>query len=189
LYLLKKVMSRHRYTTSVVALLAIIVVSFSYISFYLYQNARKAEQRANETIKQLRGNGNQAFAMATEMAFLGFLRAWHADHPAEGMAAAACLTGECKERTAIQYLLDPNIAAVKEPVLRAALAKEKPWFLEFVLAEDSLHRGERLSALERCRKSYSLLASEPMSSLDPAQYIRDFLAARLRDLTNEAGGR
>ena len=52
LYVLRKIVARHRYTSTVVGLLFIIVLCFSYVSYYLRGVARSAQREAEQIATQ-----------------------------------------------------------------------------------------------------------------------------------------
>jgi serine/threonine-protein kinase len=68
IYLLRKIVFRHRYATAVVALLFVIVCSFAYTSFYLYQRAAHAQEETETIARQWRREAEKQQAIAREAA-------------------------------------------------------------------------------------------------------------------------
>jgi hypothetical protein len=72
-YLLRKIASRHRYTAGVLATLLVILCSFAYTSFYLYQNAEKARRETERIARQWSKESTKQLAIYRQLTFRSFL--------------------------------------------------------------------------------------------------------------------
>ena len=76
IYLLRKIMGRHRYTSLVATLLLLIIISFSCIGFQLYVKFKNA-QAESQTIKtQFLTEAGKSFSYSKELAFINALNHW-----------------------------------------------------------------------------------------------------------------
>ena len=84
LYLMRKVIARHRYVAAVVGLLLVIIFSFSFVSFNLYLTARAAQRDAegiskqwSERATQLEAEQREAFSIVVPLNFTNILELLH----------------------------------------------------------------------------------------------------------------
>jgi len=75
-YLLRKIIARHRYTSTVAALLLLIIIGFAYVSFDLYITAKKAQRDTENYAAQLTMQIAKGRALERQSTFTAFLEAW-----------------------------------------------------------------------------------------------------------------
>ena len=183
LYLLRKVISRHRYTSTVAALLLLIIVGFAGFSFNLYIRAEKARQDTEIIAQQWAEAAAGNLNLARHIAFSFFLQAWEQDRAGKANWALHFLSKGSKEQKAAQFLLNPKPLAEKEADFRRSFSDKDSWFVDFIVGETYLKNGDRKEALTAYQRSYKtiqkLLQSE-QSFID--RPLAGLLSARLREL-------
>ncbi len=184
LYLLSKIIARHRYTTTVAALLVLIVLGFGYISFDLYCTMRRAQREQASTVQWASVEGAKKQSFTRQMLFTFFLRAWHEGKSSEAKAVADGLYEDSKEKMAAEFLLSPASIAEKEADFRRALPDNYAWFADFTVGEYHYKNGNRKKALDAYRlgyKSIQQLMQQGQPGIDKSLFARQ-LIARLREL-------
>jgi serine/threonine protein kinase len=109
IYLLRKIIMRHRYTSAVAGLLLLIILSFAYISFDLYLSAERERQEAEAIAKQWSSEGARLVSLTQELTpltFAKFLQAWREGKYGQAHAIAIYLEDNSKEKKAASFLLD-----------------------------------------------------------------------------------
>jgi len=189
MYLLRKVIASHRYTSTVVGLLALIVVAFGYVSFDLLLSAQRTRRELEIVAQQSarEAAANLAFARQTTLTF--FLQAWQDGKVERAQAVAAFFRGETgsREEKAIRFLLDDRPLEQKDDELRQRLGAANPGFADFIIGEHHLHQGNRRAALEACQRSWNALqkSSENQSSRAD-RWLATHVKARLAELKSSA---
>jgi serine/threonine protein kinase len=166
-YLLRKIIARHRYTSAVAALLLLIVLSFAYVSFDLYLSAEKARKKSDTIAKQWTTEGAKmisAFGGFAPGAFVVVLQAWRDGRNGDAYAMARYLPSGSSEKKAASFLLDPAPLAEKEDDFRSQFSNEQLWFAEFIIGESYLKDGNKDRALQAYRSSQRYLQQLPDSS-------------------------
>jgi serine/threonine protein kinase len=184
MYLLSKIIARHRYTTTVAALLALIILGFGYFSFYLYRSAKRAQKERANTVQWASVEGAKKASFTRQMLFTFFLRAWHEGKSSEAKVVADGLYEDSKEKKAAEFLLSPASLAEKEAGFRRALSDRYAWFSDFIVGEHHYKNGDRKKALEVYRRSYKAiqqLMQQEQPGIENSLFARQ-LAARLREL-------
>lgn len=182
-YLLRKIIARHRYTSTVAALLLLIVVAFAYVSFDLYITTRKARQQAEEKASSLSAQiatTNEVFRLFT---FRDFLENWRLKLDMKAASALRFMSTGSREQKAAIFLSDPNPVAAKADSFREAFPDEHSWFAEFVIGENYLRNGDRGRALEAYKRSYEAIPRAPRgSSPSVDNWLFGQLRSRLQEL-------
>ena len=124
LYLLRKIIARHRYTSMVAGLLLLIVLGFSYVSFDLYVQARKAQQESESVTVQLAAESSRNLAFARQVSFKLFLQAWYNGRVQEARGITAFFARDSKEIKASLFLLNPSLLTEKEAGFRREFSGE-----------------------------------------------------------------
>jgi hypothetical protein len=189
IYLLRKIVARHRYTSAVAGLLLLIVLGFSYTSFDLYVSARQAKLESDAIGQQWAAQAQQNLAWAKQMTFMYFLQAWQDGRDEEAAAIANILSKGSKEKMAAAFLLGRGPVEERERMLRSGLSDDSKWFVDFVLGEYHLHAGDAqraLEALRRSRKSAVELPPDAHAPPEPATIAR--LKSRLDRLERQLSG-
>jgi serine/threonine protein kinase len=183
MYLLRKIIARHRYTSTVAALLLLIVIGFSYVSFDLYVSAKKAKKESDAIGQQWAAQAAKYLSTTRQVVFTLFLRAWHDGHNTEAKWILNFLSKGSKEYTAAQFLLNPDPLDKKEPPFRQDLSGQYLWFVDFILGEYQLKTGDHNAALEAYQRSYQTiqqLSPDNQSGVD--RWLAARLQARLEEL-------
>jgi serine/threonine protein kinase len=185
-YLVRKIISRHRYTSAVVALLLFIVLSFTYISLYLHISARQARQESREIAKQWTESVGDHSVFAGSIAFTYFLQWWHEGHTGMAEWTASHLPARSKEKRAAVFLLDPAPLTQKEAGFREALSGEAGWFAEFIVGEQHRARGNPQEAVQAYQRSYETLKQGSLESMSRSdQWLARNVAANLYELAGD----
>lgn len=157
LYLLRKIIARHRYTTTVAALLVLIIFGFAYFSFDLYMTTRKAKQDKTNTKQWASVEGIKNLMRERQWTFTFFLQAWHQGRTSQAKSISNILAKGCKEQKAAVFLLDPASLAEKETVFRQSLSDEYTWFADYIIGEYHYKNGDRKKALQAYQRSYDAI--------------------------------
>lgn len=183
LYLLRKVISRHRYTSTVAALLLLIVLGFAFVSYELYVRAEKAKQDTEVIAQQWAQAAAGNLNLARRLAFSFFLQAWEQDRIGKAEWAFSFLSKGSREQKAAQFLLNPKPLAEKEADFRNSFSDKEGWFADIIVGENHLKNGNRKEALTAYQRSYE--AIQKMSQADQRLIdgsLAKLLTDRLRDL-------
>jgi len=157
IYLLRKIVSRHRYTASVVGLLLVITVGFSCVSFQLYRLSERRRTQLEQTESDLGEQAARNYRMDRRLTFLAGLEAWRQnDANGAGAIAQFIADDESKEKRAMKLLLGPSTPG-SEDEFRRHLGEEWWWFADFVVAEKNMKEGRREQAEELYKHSYQVL--------------------------------
>ena len=163
-YLLRKIIARHRYTSTVAALLLLIIIGFAYVSFDLYITAKKAQREAEDYATQLSAETTRRIALSRPFVFTFFLEAWRQGRNQQAIFVFSFLSEGSKEREAARFLINPNPVAEKEADFRQALSGDNSWFAEFIIGESHLRNGSRKEALEAYKRSYEAVRQASQGS-------------------------
>jgi len=154
-YLLRKIISRHRYTSAVAGLLFIIVLGFGYASLDLYRQTKKALQKQAEadraSVEIIQDNKELAAAANNgirRQAFGWFLLAWHQGRVDEAEGLKNSFPEDSQEFAAVSFLLDEAPLISKEDGFRQTVGKDKSYFANFVVGEYHLKQGDSAEALK-----------------------------------------
>ena len=186
LYLLRKIIARHRYTSTVAALLLLIVLGFSLVSFDLYITAKKAQKELETTANDLTIEAKEtlaSFRRMTSLCFTYILQAWRDGRNKDAFAMSRYLNDGSKEKKAAFFLLDPAPLAKKETDFVKALSGGYVWFADFIVAEHYLKDENRQRALEAYQRSYQAIEQLSQSSRSAGdRLLMDQVRARLYEL-------
>jgi len=154
IYVLRKLLIRHRYASAVVGLLLAIVLSFSYISFDQYLVAKKALRESEANLKKVTESERQSRTFSMRLLLTTFLEAWHKDREREAMQNARHIVKGTKEYKALRFLLDSRPLVKKEPDFRQSLAKDYSGFVDLIIGEYYLKNGNLEEAKRAYERSY-----------------------------------
>jgi serine/threonine protein kinase len=195
MYLLRKIIARHRYTSTVVALLALIVLGFAYISFELLISSEKALDESQALAKDYAAQArNSAYQIrpARPFFFAFFLEAWRDGRTADAVKMADYLPIGSKEGKAATFLLARTEAGEREESFREQFSEEDVWFADTIIGERYFRGGNLKKALEAYERGYRGIEQplpEKLSDLDKLMVER--VKARLYELgtgTKQASG-
>jgi serine/threonine protein kinase len=181
-YLLRKIIARHRYTSTVAALLLLIIMAFAYVSFDLYITTKKARQQAEEKADSLSAQiatTNEVFRLFT---FRDFLENWRLNLDRKAASAVRFMSTGSKEQKAAVFLSDASPVAAKVDRFREAFPKEYAWFAEFIIGENHLRNGERDKALEAYKRSHEAIPQVPQGSTPS---VDNWLVGQIKDRLQE----
>lgn len=184
MYLLRKIIGRHRYTSTVVLLLAMILIAFAWISFELFNNSEKARRASELDLKRLNRVDAKNLELGRRMIFTIFLHAWNAGDRRYAEYMAAYITPETKEYKAAGFLLDSRPIEEKLAGFKNTLANEVTGFAGFVIAEHYLKGGNRQEAENAYKKSYKTLKDLERCGVPPDRWLEASLRVRLHELGN-----
>ena len=156
-YLIRKIIARHRYTSAVVGLLLLIVLCFSFVCFDLLLAARDARQELEAAVEQLTAEATSKLALGRQMAVSLFLQAWHQgqDIRAAGISSFFASEGS-REQRAMAFLLDERPLAQREDEFRRSVG-DSPGFADFIIGEHYVRQGKPDEALSFYRNSYKAM--------------------------------
>lgn len=184
MYLLRKIISRHRYTTTVAVLLVLIILGFGFFSFNLYCQTQTAQKAQADTKQWASAEAAKKASFTRQMLFTFFLRAWSEGKNSEAKAVAEGLTEGSKEQMAAGFLLSPGSLAEREAGFRQALSDKYAWFADYIVGEYHYKNGDRDKALEVYRRGYKAirqLIQQGQPGIEKSLFARQ-LVARLREL-------
>jgi serine/threonine protein kinase len=156
LYLFRKIVARHRYTSTVVILLITIVFGFSIVSYHLYTQLRHKASQLQDT-NQLIKKQTEEFATFTPQVLLVnyFLPAWHKGDVRRAKQIEQYFSHGTKEAEATHFLLDPKPLIEKIAQFREKLDTSDTSFADFIIAEHYLKDGSRSKAAETYQECLS----------------------------------
>lgn len=185
MYLLRKIITRHRYTSAVAALLLSIVLSFAYISFSLYIGTKKAQQETEAYARDLTVQTAKTKELSKLFVFNFFMEAWRQNLNAQAGFVLDFMSKGSKEKKAAEFLFDSRPVTEKEANFRRAFSDENLWFAEFIIGENYLKNGSRNEAIEAYRHSYEAIPqSSQAKSLSVDVLMMEQAKKRLKELNN-----
>ena len=154
LYLLRKIVSRHRYTSTVAGLLLLIIISFLYISIYLYTKAKQARTESENIGQQWSQESARNLKLSRQLNFLTFLDAWSETRVEQARMIAGFIANGSKEKLGAMFLLDSRSVSEKEADFRQNLSDDSNWFADFLIGEQHLKSGYLKEAIGAYKRSY-----------------------------------
>jgi len=176
IYLLRKIVARHRYTATVLGSLLVILCSFSFITFHLYRTAQKSQRQSTQIAADSEKTSELQRIALRRVALRNFLMEWH--HPGENAAHRAAffsnfIPSGFLERQAADFLLDPNAPRHLE-AFRASCTSDTTWLADLLEAEICLKTRDRTGAMTAYRKCYEAMPVTPRDAV-----LKEYVAARL----------
>ncbi|MBW8039044.1 MAG: protein kinase [Planctomycetes bacterium] len=184
MYVLRKIITRHRYTTTVAVLLLSIILGFAYVSFDLYISKKGAQQGQDNTKQWASAEAAQSLARIRQTVFTFFLREWQQGRDIEAKKVADFLVEDCKEKKVAEFLLSPTSLAEKEADFRRSLSDEYAWLADFIVGEYHYKNGNMEEALETYQRCYTAIRQLPESN---QKHVGVWLATQLRARLGELG--
>ncbi len=185
IYVLRKLLLRHRYATAVAGLLLVIILGFSFFSFDRYTVAKKALKKSDATSERLAAESAKYHRIAQGAYLTFFLQAWYERDAYWARECADYVMGDKNSIGAkvVRFLLDRRPLAEKESQFRQDLAKVL-YLAEFVIGEHHLKDGNRDEALEAYRKSKEAIIEFARCGQGTAnKWVARKVKARLNELT------
>jgi len=153
IYVLRKMMFRHRFTSTVIFLLLVILIGSVFISLYFYQGARHANLELQEIAQRWQNESEANLLLSRRILFMSFLQAWHSNNLPQAKAVASWLSKDSKEAKGVAFLLSGDPLPRRSENFRNALPKDQLWFSDYIEAHYYLKNGSRDMALELFQKS------------------------------------
>ena len=153
IYVLRKLILKHRYTSTVVGLLLVIVIAFSCVSFQLYGGLCRSNDKLEETNQSLHQEVEEYMDLAQQMSISRFLEQWHEDRYEAARTIASFFGRGSREGRAASFLLSQKPLDEKIPEFRQGLSKSEMCFGQYIIAEHyykDKNWQEAAGAYERC---------------------------------------
>jgi hypothetical protein len=181
-YLLRKIISRHRYTSTVAALLAVIILAFAFTSFTLYKRSESALQYAEVKMRDSARTAGADTARLRQMAFALFLEAWNVDHAKLAEFWANTIAPGSGEYRAAAFLLNPAKTVDILPAFERSLANENSAFADFVIAERHRKDGQPQEAKKAYNRCLETLRELQRCGLSIDMWLYTHAQSRLRQI-------
>ena len=182
LYLLRKIVARHRFVSSVAALLVVIVLGFAYTCFDLYLTAENRRKELADYAARLTVQTETNNALNKSVTFTFFLKAWMQDNPSLARLVFDFISEGSKEMQAVRFLVSPSPLAEKELAFRRSLPEEHGWFAEYIIGEHHLKGGKRKEALAAYERSDEAIRQAQQDNLHINGLLIEQVKQRLQEL-------
>jgi serine/threonine protein kinase len=186
MYLLRKIIARHRYTSTVAALLALIVLGFAYISFELLISSEKALDESQALAKEYAAQAQRSrwyYQQASPLFFARFLQAWRDGRTRDADRMARYFADDPKKWKAAVFLLQDAVGREEEERLRRAFSEDRAWFADFIIAERYFKDGDRGTAFESYQRAYQRIEHlQPGKQSEFDTMIIEYMKSRLYEL-------
>jgi hypothetical protein len=153
IYVLRKMMSRHRFTSTVVFLLLVILIGSVFVTLYFYQGARNANLELREIAQRWQNESEANLLLSRRILFMSFLQAWNSNNLPQAKALASWLSKDTKEAKGVAFLLSGEPLTRRSENFRNVLPNDQVWFSDYIEAHYYLKNGNRDRALELFQKS------------------------------------
>jgi len=184
MYLVRKIIARHRFTSSVAALLLVIILGFAYISFYLFMGKNKALLETEAYARELTIQTANATELSRLFAFTYFLEAWRQNRGTQAAFVLKFMAKGSKEQKAAEFLYNSSTDPQKEGDFSQAFPGDQRWFMEFILGENHLKNGKKKEALEAFERSYEAAQQLGIGKLGNDGLLVGQIRARIEELRN-----
>jgi serine/threonine protein kinase len=183
LYLLRKLIVRHRYTSTVVTLLLVIILGFSFAYYYLYGALRSSDSQLQKTLVSVNRQNKEYSELVQDVLLVAhFLPAWHSDELEQAKSIAQHFAKGTREEKAAFFLLSSEgLLAERTDEFRANMGELEGSFSDFIIAEYYFKTGHRAEATKYYRRCLS--ATNPVSKKD--LWLVDKVRSRLFELVNK----
>jgi serine/threonine protein kinase len=181
IYVLYKLVCRHRYGTIVVTLLMIIFLSFFCISCYFYSQARSAQANTQVTLNNMR-ELNDKIKDTIQTAFLTYIESWHQDNAIPKIGSLIIAVGPSKEAEGILFLQPLNRWSGDETQFREEFSQNEKWFADLVIGERYWHRKDWTNAIEAYNRSFTQAQHELRDKITGDGLLKAFIAYRLQQV-------
>ncbi len=161
-YLLRKIAARHRLTTTVMALLTVIVLSFSFTYAFLYHQLRLAHYQL-ETKQQLLDDQVQKYQSLGRHVLLTdyFLPAWWECDIAQARDLTRYFEAGTRESQATRFLLATLASGTQTDLSDPTITHPNSGFWSFIQAERLLKESKQADAQAAYQKCLALSSQQP----------------------------
>ena len=185
MYLLRKIIARHRYTSTVAVLLLLIVLGFAFVCFDLYITARKDRQKFENIASQWKVEAKKVPTLERRTTFDFLLDMWHAGLIQDANRTFLFLKVGSKEKKAAAFLLNPKLLAEKEPDFRKSLSDDFTGYVDFIVGEHHLHAGNNKEALKAYQDSFTAIQQSRQRNLPIDTWLVTMIKVRLKNLNTD----
>jgi len=183
LYVLRKLITKHRYASGVLGLVLLIVLGFSSFSFYLFLVTQKAQNESSEISEQWISEANTGLLLGQQATFTVFLKAWHNDKAKLSQKMAMYFAQDSREKKAAVFLLQNRSLSDKEPLFRQNISDNDQWFAEYAIGEYYLKSDNVEKALDAYQRSIRLAKDVNNNILPADDWLIVNIRARIHELT------
>ena len=177
LYLIRKLVTRYRFVSTVIGLLIVITIGFSCMSFYWYLNAVESERRAISSADEYKEELQTLKALVRPAIFTEFFQAWQQDNNNWANHTYRFLSFGSKERSAAMFLL----RLLGEPAFVKLKSEGHAWFVNYITAEYYLKKGDRKRAQKLFESSQLELPEKGGDSFSRTDRMESWVAYRLQE--------
>jgi serine/threonine protein kinase len=159
LYVLRKLIVKHRYASAVMGLLALIVIGFSVFTAYLAFQLQEKTNEQEQTIQWLEQEVKNNETAARGQIFADVLYLWHTNQLsfAKFLSHKFLVDQKTREYLAIQILLgDTQSVTERVNSLRAQREEIGPCFTEYVIGEIYFREEMREQAIQAYQQCLNL---------------------------------
>jgi len=182
--------ARHRYTTTVVGLLLVILLGASAISFQMYRLSEDRRTTLQATYDELREQSMRNYQLDRKLTFLSFLEMWREGNNAGAAKVAQLIADDdSREKKGARFLLQSATVRPGDEEFRRSLGDESRWFADFILAEKCVRDGSREQAQPLYKTSCEALeqrAGKGRSIFD--RLLEGYVKARFLDSMSAGRG-
>jgi serine/threonine protein kinase len=161
IYVLRKMISSHRYASTVVFLLLVILIAGIFVSLYFYHGARSANLELQEIAQKWQNESQANLLLSRRVLFISFLQAWHGNNLPQARAIASWLSKDSKEAKGVAFLLSSEPLSRRSAAFLNALPTDQSWFSDYIEAHYHLKNGDRKTAAALFRKSAQAIGISP----------------------------
>jgi hypothetical protein len=144
IYLIRKVIGRHRYTSTVVGLLLMIIASSGLICWHFYLR----ERVVRKALETAHGASHQKLALASQVTFGMCLELWFDGKFDRAATIASFFDPESREARAASFLLDARPLDEKRAAFDQSFVGEERGLWYFVQGEHYMKDGNTQRAME-----------------------------------------
>jgi serine/threonine protein kinase len=161
IYLLRKMISRHRYTSAVVFLLLVILTASVFISLFSYLGQRNANRNLQDVAQKWQTESEANQLLVRRLLFMSFLHAWQDNNLPQAKFYASWLSKDSIEAQGVAFLLSPDPLPGRSEKFRKGLPNDQAWFSDYIEAQYDLKNGNRDAALGLFEKSAKAIENSP----------------------------
>jgi len=178
-YRVKKYLIKHKFTSTVVGLLVIILIAFSCTSFSLYLNETRARQNLELARYELGSQTSDLVAYGKARMFLAFLDSWHD----ENIDKTTLYFMDGKEKLAVQYLTESGSSYEETNKYIKDTPFKDLWFTHFIIAEQMVKKKKYADAMSYYSRSIQMIHELSDRRQAGADWYEKTIKSRLYDLT------
>jgi len=157
IYVLRKLIKRNRFASSVITLLLVIILGFFLFSYDQYRMAEAALIKSERMQKSLIREVLCQNSLSRQYSLSVFLQYWHAGHSLRAYCHALGFPRNSREYFAAFFLFDNRPIREKELEFRQQVGFAQTYFVEFILGEAYFKRGNKLAAVQHYQRCLEII--------------------------------